>query len=126
MSEWRTVCHKCAKEGGLEDRCSTAVQHVLAGQGPDSVCDFCGQENGGAVIRVSPEERPTFERHTATVVTRAWNERGRGERRMLAIEVKGKWLENTVGLSHGDRLVVRAREGEIEIRPMEGSRVNSR
>jgi hypothetical protein len=35
---------------------------------------------------------------------------------MLAIELKGKWLERVVGLKDGHRLVVLARKNEIVIR----------
>jgi len=48
----KTVCKKCAEKRGLLKEFGQANIRMLAGQGPDSVCDLCGQENGGAVMDV--------------------------------------------------------------------------
>lgn len=48
-----TMCHKCAFKFRLSIILEQAEHRVLAGQGPDSLCDFCNEENGGAVIYIS-------------------------------------------------------------------------
>ena len=50
--ETRTVCKGCAKRLEILQDYLAAWHNVLAGFGADSVCDMCGEENGGAVLSV--------------------------------------------------------------------------
>ena len=51
--ESRTICIICAdKIEGAREVFDAADHRVLGGFGPDSLCDFCGKENGGAIISV--------------------------------------------------------------------------
>lgn len=53
MTEYRTICILCAKKSIQRKNAYLSSNHrVLPDMGPDSVCDFCGIENGGAVIQV--------------------------------------------------------------------------
>jgi hypothetical protein len=46
------VCSDCVKKFNLVTKYRAACVHVLANQGDESNCDFCGLPNGGADIDV--------------------------------------------------------------------------
>lgn len=48
----KTCCNKCAKKYKLKEACDESDHRVLVDQGVDATCDFCGKENGGAVIEI--------------------------------------------------------------------------
>jgi hypothetical protein len=56
-----TMCRKCAKKSSIrKEAYDSSDHHVLQGMGPDSLCDFCGEGNGGSVIWVKKEKTRVF------------------------------------------------------------------
>ena len=45
-----TVCYECAKEHNLMEEYYNSCHGVFPRMGPDSLCDVCGEENGGRVF----------------------------------------------------------------------------
>jgi hypothetical protein len=50
--EWKTICEKCAIKHKILDAWRKSEHCVLSDFGVDSICDLCGEENGGSVMQV--------------------------------------------------------------------------